>query len=82
MDSALLSFLSQNVTTFVVGPNVSFRRAPNVLRTFFLILRFNNPTCVCSYAFVAAYTYVWVPLHIQIYARMLATQIESELGIT
>ena len=44
MDSALLSFLSQNVTTFVTGPNVSFRCAPNVLRTFFLVLRLNNPT--------------------------------------
>ena len=31
---------------------------------------------------MAAYTYVWVPLHIQMYARMLATQMESEPGIT
>ena len=37
-----------------------------------------NP--IWSYAFVTTYTYVWVPLHIQIYARMLATQMESEPG--
>ena len=42
MDSVLLSFLSVNVTTFVAGPSVSFRCAPNVLRTFFLVLRFND----------------------------------------